>query len=312
MEGWGGPGYAEPGMEPSLPRKPLSAAALGTLYGVAAALCWAAGFVAAKHAIGIGLAPVDLAFHRFVWPGILLVPVMAQAGFRDLGGVGWGRGLILLCLAGPLQAMSSYSGLLLAPLGHGAVIQPASAALGGTLLAFFLLHEPLTRSRVVGIIGIVIGLVIFAGEAITHLGGKAPLGDALFVASGATWAVFTICLRSWGVSGTVATRVICVLSLLIYAPLFAMFFGFERMQAAGIAENLLQVATQGILAGPLAIYLFARSVTALGAGRASTFPALVPAFTIVIGFLVLHDVPSVAQLIGLAVGGVGFRFALKP
>ncbi len=299
-------------MQRSAPRKYPSATAFGTLFGVAASLCWAAGFVAAKHGIAVGLLPADLAFHRFVWPGLLLVPVMAQAGFRDLGGVGWGRGLILLCLAGPLQAISSYSGLLLAPLGHGAVIQPASAALGGTLLAFLLLHEKLTRSRIVGIAGILTGLVVFAGEAITHLGGKAPLGDALFVASGATWAIFTICLRKWGVSGTVAARVICVLSLLIYAPLFAIFFGFERMLASGAAENLLQIVTQGILAGPLAIYLFARSVTALGAARASTFPALVPAFTMVIGYLVLGEVPSLAQLIGLAIVGVGFHFALRP
>jgi drug/metabolite transporter (DMT)-like permease len=290
----------------------LSAAAFGTLCGVAAAVCWAMGFVAAKHGIVRGMQPADLAFHRFVWSGLLLVPILARAGLFDLGGVGWGRGLVLLILAGPMQAIASYSGLLLAPLGHGAVIQPASAALAGTLLALAVLSEPLTRTRLVGIIGIVIGLAVYAGEAITHLGGKAPLGDALFVFSGVTWAMFTICLRKWGVSGIVATRIICVLSLLIYAPLFAIFFGFERMLATGLAENVLQIAVQGIFAGPLAIYLFARAVTALGASRASTFPALVPPFTMLIGFIALGEVPTLLQLIGLAIVVVGFRFALKP
>ncbi len=290
----------------------LSTAAIGALCGVAAATCWAAGFVAAKHGLAAGLSPTDLAFHRFIWSGLLLMPLVAKEGLGNLGGVGWPLGLVILVLAGPLQAITSYTGFTLAPLGHGAVIHPASAALAGTLLAFAVLHEPLTRARILGIAGIVLGLVVFAGEAITKLGGDAPLGDALFAGAGLMWAVFTICLRKWRISGIMAARIIGALSLLIYAPLYAYFIGFERMMAAGLSENLLQIAVQGVFAGLLAIYLFGRSVTALGAGRASTFPALVPAFAILIGFIALGDVPSVAQLVGLAIVGVGFRFALKP
>ena len=55
-------------------------------------------------------------------------------------------------LAGPPQALLNYTGLTLAPLGHGAVIQPGSAALGGLLLAFLVLREPLTRARIIGVI----------------------------------------------------------------------------------------------------------------------------------------------------------------
>jgi drug/metabolite transporter (DMT)-like permease len=240
------------------------------------------------------------------------MPLVARDGLGNLGGVGWPLGLVVLVLAGPLQAIVSYNGFTLAPLGHGAVIHPASAALGGTLLAFIVLHEPLTRARILGIAGIVLGLVIFAGEAITTLGGDAPLGDALFAGAGLMWAVFTICLRKWRISGIMAARIIGALSLLIYAPLYAYFIGFERMKAVGLSENLIQIAVQGVFAGLLAIYLFGRSVTALGASRASTFPALVPAIAILIGFVVLGDVPSIAQLVGLAIVGVGFRFALKP
>jgi drug/metabolite transporter (DMT)-like permease len=84
------------------------------------------------------------------------------------------------------------------------------------------------------------------------------------------------------------------------------------MIAAGWTENLIQVAVQGIFAGLLALFLFARAVTALGAGRASTFPALVPGLTMVIGFIVLGEIPSYTQLVGLAIVVLGFRFAMKP
>lgn len=289
-----------------------SAATIGTLCGIAAATFWAAGFVAAKHGIAIGLAPADLAFHRFVWSGLLLFPTVLRAGLSDLAGLGWRRGLVILVLAGPLQAIVSYTGFTTAPLGHGAVIHPAAAALGGLVLAYLVLGEPLSRGRVLGVATILIGLVVLAGEAVTTIGHQALVGDFLFATAGLMWAVFTICLRQWRASGIVAAQVVGALSLVLYAPLHALLFGFQRMAAVGLADNLVQIAVQGVFAGLFALYLFGRAVTALGAGRASTFPTLVPGLTILIGLIALGEVPTIPQLAGLAIVALGFRFALKP
>ena len=290
----------------------LSAPATGALCGIAAAACWAAGFVAAKHGLAAGLAPVDIAFHRFVWTGLIMLPMVLRAGPTDLGGLGWRRGLLIVVLAGPLQGVLSYTGFTLAPLGHGALIHPGAAALGGLILAYLALGEKLTRVRIFGVTAILLGLLVLAGEAIMTIRGNALTGDLLFAAAGFMWAAFTICLRGWRTSGLLAAQVVGVLSLLIYGPLYALVFGFERMAAAGLAENILQIAVQGIFAGLLALYLFARAVTALGAGRASMFPALVPAMTILIGFLALGEVPTLPQLLGLVIVLVGFWFALRP
>lgn len=290
----------------------LSVRVIGTLCGVAAALCWAAGFVAAKHGLSIGLTPMDLAFHRFVWSGLFLLPGLLRLGMADLGGAGWSRGLTILVLAGPLQAITSYSGFTLAPLGHGAVIHPAAATLGGLLLATLVLKEPLSRARLFGVIAIIGGLVVFAGEAVTSIGLHALGGDSLFASAGLMWAVFTLCLRRWGMNGQHAAAIVGALSLLIYAPAHALIFGFGTMAAAGWIENLIQLAVQGVFAGLLALFLFARSVSALGAGRASTFPALVPGLTMLIGFIALGEIPTPMQLLGLAIVVVGFRFAMKP
>jgi len=294
------------------PRAALSPTTLGILCGVAASICWAIGFVAGKHGIVAGLTPPDLAFHRFVWTGILMVPLVVRAGLRDLGGLGWGRGLVILALAGPPQALLNYVGLTLTPLGHGAVIQPGSAALGGLLLAFLILHEKLTRTRLIGVAAILLGLLVLAGEAVTTIRGSALAGDLSFAAAGWTWAAFTICLRGWRTSGLLAAQVVGVLSVVVYVPFYAIFYGFDHMIAAGLAENLLQLVAQGGFAGLLALYLFARAVTALGAGRASVFPALVPPMTMLIGFLALGEVPTLPQLVGLVIVVIGFRFALKP
>jgi len=88
-------------------------------------------------------------------------------------------------------------------------------------------------------------------------------------------------------------------------------FGFDRMIAAGWLENILQAVAQGIFSGPMAIYLFARSVMLLGASRAAVFPSLVPGLTVIVGYLALGEAPSVLQLVGLAIVLAGFRLTQK-
>ncbi len=76
-------------------------------------------------------------------PGLILLPFMAASGLRDLGGVGWRRGILLTAFGGLPLALWSYFGYVFVPLGHGAIIQPSCAAVGGLILARIVLKEAL-------------------------------------------------------------------------------------------------------------------------------------------------------------------------
>ena len=284
---------------------------IGVLCGAAAAFGWAAGFVAAKHGITVGFSPADIAFDRFFWSGLLLIPMAWRQGIGDLGGIGWMRGLMMSVLAGPPQAMIAYSGFILVPLGHGTTIQPACAALFGLILASVVLHERATVTRGLGGAVIIAGLLVFGAESLATIGHSGVGGDLLFVAAGLFWAAFGTLLRYYRMSGPRAVSIVAVLSVVIYAPLYVIFVGFDNMLRLSLAENLAQIVVQGILGGVVPIYLFTRAVILLGAGRAATFPALVPGFSLIIGFLALGIVPSWPQVAGLAIVWVGFYFALR-
>lgn len=284
---------------------------IGTLCGIGAAFGWAAGFVAAKHGIDIGFSPADLAFHRFFWSGLLLMPMALRSGIVDLGGIGWGRGLAMSVLAGPPQALTAYTGFILVPLGHGTTIQPACAALFGLILATVMLRERATAQRVFGGATIIAGLMVFGAESLTTIGHQGVGGDLLFVLAGFFWAAFGTLLRYWRTAGISAVAVVGALSVMVYAPLHALLVGYDGILRMSLADNLLQIVVQGLLAGVLPIYLFARAVILLGAGRAATFPALVPGFSLIIGFLALGVVPSLAQLAGLVIVVIGFRFVVR-
>jgi drug/metabolite transporter (DMT)-like permease len=283
---------------------------LGVACGVGAATFWAGGFAAARHGIAVGLSPFDIAFHRYVWAGVLFLPEVLRHGVNNLNGIGWMRGLALVLLGGLGQAVVSAAGFLLVPLAHGGVIQPSSAALTGLLLAVLILGEKPPPIRVYGAIVIVAGIVVIGGEGAASIGGHGLLGDFTFALAGLMFATFGILLRMWRINPTRATAVISTLTLL-YVPIHAAVFGFDRMIAAGWLENALQAVVQGVFSGPMAIYLFARSVMLLGASRAAVFPSLVPGLTLFVGFVALGEVPSVLQLAGLAIVLAGFRLTQK-
>ncbi len=127
----------EPAGGPDTPaqKSDARAALLGVACGAGAALFWALGFVATRHGLKVGFTPADLLMHRFVWSGVVFLPLVLRAGIGNLGSIGWGRGLVLMVLGGPVMSLISYTGFLFVPLGHGSVIQPSSATLGGLLLA---------------------------------------------------------------------------------------------------------------------------------------------------------------------------------
>jgi len=284
---------------------------IGIVCGTLAALAWATGFVVAKHGTQIGFSPADLAFHRFFWSGLLVLPLIVREGWRDLGGIGWGRASVMTVLSGPPQSLLAYSGFILVPLGHGTTIQPACAALSGLVLASLILREKATFQRILGGTIIIAGLLVFGAESLTTIGNSGVGGDLLFATAGLFWATFGTLLRLWNVAGTRAVMAVGAVSVIVLAPIYLFIYGISGLMKQSLFENLLQAVVQGGIAGSIPIYLFAHAVIALGGGRAATFPALVPVFGVIIGYLALGVVPSLAQFVGMLIVLVGFHFALR-
>lgn len=284
---------------------------IGIVCGTLAALAWAAGFVVAKHGIQIGFSPADLAFHRFFWSGLLVLPLIVREGLRDLGGIGWSRASVMTILSGPPQSLLAYTGFILVPLGHGTTIQPACAALSGLVLASLILHEKATLQRIIGGAIIIAGLLMFGAESLATIGNAGVGGDLLFATAGLFWATFGTLLRHWNVAGTRAVMAVGAVSVIVLAPIYLLIYGISGLARQSLFENLLQAVVQGGIAGSLPIYLFAHAVIALGGGRAATFPALVPIFGVIIGYGALGVVPSLAQFVGMLIVLVGFHFALR-
>ena len=288
----------------------LNPTAVGLICGVVASVFWAAGFAGVRHGLNVGFSPADLAVHRYLWPGLALLPVVLRAGIGDLNGIGWGRGILLAILGGPVFAIIGYAGFLLVPLGHGGVIQPSCGALGGLLFATLVLREKLIISRLIGALIIIGGLLVIAGEGAATIGAHGVDGDLILALAGFMSGAFATLLRLWRIAPMAAAAVISVLSLFAM-PVYWLIGGVAHMSALGWRENLLQAVLQGVLAGPAALYLLVRSITLIGAGRAAIFFSLVPPCVLLIGWLALGEMPTLLQLTGLIIVLFGFQLTQK-
>ena len=291
----------------SIPTPAFDARTLkGAGFGLLAAIAWSAYSVSSRAAVEAGFTAWDLTALRFIVAGVLLLPFVLRRGLATLGGVGWGRGLVLALGAGPLFSAVYTFGLSVTPFAHGPVISPSVVTLGSLGLAALVLGERPDRLRLVGTGVVIAGLLLVARDG-GGLGG-ASVYDLLFLVSGLLWAAYTVLLRLWRVDPIAATAAVAVLSMLAVAPAYAVSADPERLLAAP-SSLLFHAAMQGVVAAVVAILAFSKAVAHLGAGTAGVFPSVVPVMAVVLGIPVLDEWPSVPQALGIALATAGLVLA---
>ena len=293
-----------------LPLDPAARALLaGLSWGLLAAAIWSCYTVLARLAIKAGLSPADLTLLRFAPGALLMAPLLWRWGWRDLGGIGWWRGLLLTLLAGPGFSLLFMTGFSLAPLAHGAVIAPASQMLAGLALSAWLAHQRWTRESAVGAGLVMFGLAFMGVDSLLHSGLTTLLGDLMFVIAGCCWGLFGALSRRWQVDPLRVTVVVVLLSFLIFAPFYLALADLSRLKAADTGMLLMQVVAQGLGAGLVAVLAFSRAAALLGSGRAGFFGALVPGAASLLAIPVLGEVPSTLQVLGIVAVVAGLLVA---
>jgi drug/metabolite transporter (DMT)-like permease len=288
----------------------LSPEATGAALGIAAAMIWGAYLAMARAGISSGLVSSDIALIRYGVAGLIMLPWLLRHDPLSLAGVGVWRSLALATFAGPLFILIGAGGYRFAPLAHGAVLQPAAVTVGAMIAATILFGERMTAARVIGSGTILCGLAVIAGPDLFHASATTPVGDAMFIAAGVMWAIFSILSKRWGVTPVAATAVVSVLSAVIYVPVYLLTTGVGHL--AAISTNILvpQILVQGVLSGVVAVIAYSRAVQLLGPGRAAVFPALVPAAAIMIGVPIVGEWPTSLHAAGLAVVTTGLLISI--
>jgi len=292
-------GVTAVGLSPTVPLVAVPSVAAGFAWGLAAAAIWGGYMAFARAGITGGVQPIDFVLLRFLPAALLVLPLLLRRGVRDLGGVGWGKGLLLTAFAGPGFILLGAGGFVFAPLAHGAVLQPTTVTLATMALGAFALNEVVGQRRWLGAAVVIVGVALVSGVG----GGESGAwrGDLMFIAAGLCWAAFTLAARVWRVDPLGGTLAVSVLGGIVAVPLWFAFGDPAALWAQGWRVLATQSVMQGVLSGVFSVYAFSRAVAALGASRSALFPAMVPGLGVLAGIPIAGEWPTDVQWLGLAI-----------
>jgi drug/metabolite transporter (DMT)-like permease len=275
----------------------------GAVYGFAAVCIWAAFIVVSRFGVSTTLTPWDVAAIRFAVAGALLFPLFFRKGLA-VARLGWiGVGAIILGGGAPMVLLVNI-GLLFAPAAHGGALFPGVMPLMVAILAAVILKEAFTLQKTVGLSLIVLGAVGIVWITGGTIGTRQNIGHALFLAAGFVWASYTVAMRRARLDGLHAASIAAVGSNVLYLPAYALAMGTSMFKAPPL-DIALQAIVQGVLTAIVALSLYGRMVSLLGATGGAAFVALTPAVTAVMGIAVLGERPSPVDWIAIAMITIG-------
>ena len=279
----------------------------GVAVGLLAASIGALYTVFARWGMAQGLAASDMTVLRFAVAGLVTLPVLLGAIYRDAAGflARWRVWLAVSLLAGPLFGLLMFSALHWAPASHAAVFPFTAMSLMGTLMSVWFLGDKLTWRKVVGMAVVASGLCVLADLSLASFSWRSLLGDAMFIAAGSLWAGFGIVMRRERLDPLLATATISFFALMTYVPAYALLVGPARLMAASATVLWTEVLVQGLIAGAGTLYTYSRMVALLGPARAAVFPALAPAIAALLAWPVLGHVPGLGEITGMVLAMTG-------
>jgi drug/metabolite transporter (DMT)-like permease len=300
----------------------VPAATTARLSALAVLLIWVSFILVARGSARATLTALDIAWLRFGFSGLLVLPlawhfrralvVGLSAGSPAAGHVpGTGRtalrrALALALFGGLGYSLCAYSGFFHAPASHAAVLLPGSLPLWSTLAALLVLGERLTVARLVGLALILAGGAAVAGGSLREaFGGEGTWrGDLLFVAASMCWGVYGVLCRRWSVGALPATAAIALAMFVLAVPayLLAVLSGLvpSRLGSAPAGEIAFQAVYQGGLAMLVAGVAFTQVVAHYGPVRTTMFTAIVPPLAALAAVPVLGEPLAASALLGLA------------
>jgi drug/metabolite transporter (DMT)-like permease len=290
-----------------IPKTAHSSSIIGLIAAAAVVIIGAGWQIATRLGVTTTLAPIDLALLRYGLPAIVLLPYLLKVGMVPAQ-VRLPILMLMVAGAGLPFGLVAMTGSIFAPVAHMGVLIPGGMALGVAFLAWLLLKERYSASRVIGLCILAAAILVLAFSSLAAVTTRTLTGDALFLTAAALWAGYTIAYRKSGLKPLEAAAVISAWSLVFALPVWLLSKD-ARLLTAPLADVAVQFAWQSVLAGVVAMWAYGVSVQKLGPSNSAALGALLPAASSV-GALIFLGEP-ISLLTGLAICAAVFGVLLS-
>ncbi|MEY4563338.1 MAG: hypothetical protein RLZZ618_2615 [Pseudomonadota bacterium] len=282
----------------------------GAAFGVAAVLLFSSFTLVSRLGLSSSLKVMDLTALRFGVGGLLLLPVLWRYGLPRLR---WHETLGLALSGGVGFALLAYAGFALAPAAHGAVLLHGSLPLFTSLIGWIAASVPMSRSRVVGLSVILVGIVCLLSDTLGANTTRQWMGDGALLLASISWSAHGLLSRRAGLAPAHTASLVTVLSMGVFLPIYLLLPG-KALLAAPWQELLLQGIFQGVLIAVVSIYIYSKAVATLGPEDTALFTAAVPCVTTLAAVFMLGETPTWTAWAGvlMVTAGMAISVTMRP
>lgn len=281
-------------------RKPLSNKAVGTIAVISATLIWASSFIALKIALDT-MGPMSIIFGRMVAASIVFLFFWSY--FRGLSFTPSDiKYLLAMVLLEPcLYFIFEIKALQYTSASQAGVItstMPLLAAIGAGIF----LGENITKRLLFGSCLAIAGAIWLSLEASVEEYAPNPLlGNTLEFVAMLCAAGYTIIIKhlTKRFSALFLTAIQAFAGAIFYLPLA--LWEWQGAMPTLSFEGVIAILYLGVIVTLGGYGLFNFSLTKLPASRASVFINLIPAFVVILAFLILGETLNLNQLFAAGV-----------
>lgn len=174
------------------------------------------------------------------------------------------------------------------------------------IAAHFFLKEQLTVMNVVGLIvsfvGVIVMLVTRDLELATSPKGILFLCGSVVVAVG--YSIALIRLTKLYKPLTI-TWVQNIIGMIYFIPMVFIMERFEPSNFANVSEYIVPLVCLGVFCSAIAYSLWAFAFSKLGASKANVYSNLIPVFTAIFSYFIIHESLTTNKLLGIALVVIG-------
>jgi drug/metabolite transporter (DMT)-like permease len=282
------------------------------IWGGIAAICvvffWSGWIVISRLGVTNHLTVYDVTGLRYsIGAAVALPYIIWSRAWRGLTPL---RTIILTLTAGVPYALLSYFGLVYAPAAHGGVFLNGCLPIFTTFFAWIWIGQRSQFSQTVGLGIILAGVTLVGYEGfLSSDGGMTWIGDFLFLAAIALFAVFMVANRVWSVLPGQVIFAATIVSAVFYIPIW-LFWLDSNLAVAPSSEILLQGAYQGLVPSVLGIACLNIAVRHIGPRATSVFLSAVPVVAALTAIPILDELPGLPAWIGMITVTFGILLAL--
>ena len=249
---------------------------------------WAATFISSKILLNT-FTPLEVMFYRFVIAYFLLLIIHPK--FHKIDSLKEEAMFLLSGITGgSLYFLTENSAVKISQVSNVGLIVATAPIITALLAHFFTKGEKLNKNLFIGFVIAISGviLVMFNGNFMLKLN---PLGDILALCAAVSWSVYSIITKKLGskYNPLYLTRKIFFYALLTMIPfLFTSEFNFDisKLLTFEIMSNLLFL---GIVASSLCYVVWNFTVDKLGVVKTNNYIYLIPAITLILSVVILHE-----------------------